>query len=217
MNSYFLKYIMAFLACAAIATTYADSVSELSPYDIINHAGMQDARAVQPCDLTDKKHFLKLAQDSDLNLQIKMDSDNHLSSPDSDTTELYCGDFNNRGSKQYALVETAGSMHADTLSFYSVNAGKLVPLDLDNAIQKSTGSSIEDFYLLLGRPIAVIKNGKTYLRYLSITTGDRNDSASYELCTYYWQEDNFSLVGPNVSIVPPEYHLQDDHDCVKTE
>jgi len=71
------------------------------------------------------------------------------------------------------------------------------------------------FYMNVAEPFAIIKNGKTYLRYMSYPGGSRDyDKTKLELCTYFWRGNKITLTGPNWRFIKSSTKLIKDNHCI---
>ncbi len=109
---------------------------------------------------------------------------------------------------EYALVTTGGTMHANTVEILKPINHQLVDAHLDQSISKHllAGSDMSRFYLHVANPFAIIKNGKTYLRFMEFPYKEY-DKKKLLLCTYLWEGEKITLTGPNLSFTGPNDSL----------
>lgn len=170
--------------------------------------------AVLPCNIEQKKYFIALLTQNGLNKtsdgspKIKMDNNGNVSDNYDEDMQIYRGDFNNQGAIEYLLITTSGSLAANTVSaVYKVVGKKLVALDFDGDVKVNLGlRDLSRFYLFTAKPFAYIKDNKTYLRFLKVSS-DYNP-AELQVCTYLWQQRYFTLIsGQSPTCLPSVAHF----------
>ena len=116
-----------------------------------------------------------------------------------DISDIYKGDFSNEGLTEYAVLTSAGSMGANTVTVYKQINNELVDMYLDTAIINNLfpGQDMSRFYLQVATPFAVVNHGKTLMRFMQYPAGQDYDATKLKLCTYVWEGPKFSLASPN--------------------
>jgi hypothetical protein len=138
--------------------------------------------------------------------EVQVNEDGHFDDEYGDEYTLYLGDFDNCGSLDYLLISTGGSMHVDTvMSAWKKSGEQLIKLDYDkDVIDGVLGGSgdMSGFYYHTAKPFAYRLLGKTYLRFMQVPEGGNPDDPNYYdasqllVCTYFWKNHSFNLVGP---------------------
>jgi len=175
-----------------------------------------NSTAVLPCGLDEKKQVLALLTQSKFNPQLHLTSDNLIVNSSLEMFELYKGDFSNEGMTEYALVSTSGSMRANWVTVYKLFNNRLIEANLDNVISKdllNNGDLGPNFYLYTANPYAIVKNGKTYIRYMSIPYSSYEKS-QLMLCTYLWTKNHIVLSAPNLTFSPATGKLINTNQCI---
>ena len=110
--------------------------------------------------------------------------------------ELYEGDFSNQGQREYLfLAADGGTLHTDSIvRVYRQVQEKLIQIDLNAIIIKDImhGYDLSNFYYWMPRPIAFVKNGKTYLRFMEYYSKDKPAL----ICIYFWDNNKFTSINP---------------------
>lgn len=182
-----------------------------------------DSTPILACDLVEKKHVLNLFNKSGIKDfdDLKMTENGSIYDRWNEEIKIYKGDFSNEGVTEYALISTGGTMHANTVTIYKLIAGQLVNAHLDQIIIDNLipdGDMGSSFYQNVADPFAIVKNGKTYLRYMSYPGGNTDyDKSKLQLCTYLWQGKQFTLAGPNWSYTKLNDNLVSSKDCIGSQ
>lgn len=167
---------------------------------------IQEMNAVPPgfvpvpaCLLSEKDKWIQLAKQAALGPYI-LTPQGKISNAFHEEGELYKGNFSNQSFEEYALILTSPTMHTQTVTITRLQAGKLVEVDLDGLIIGSVlknGDFSIDFYSYTADPFAVVKDGKTYMRFMDYPYRSYNINKLI-LCTYLWEGENIKLSGPNL-------------------
>lgn len=175
---------------------------------------------ILPCSMAEKKWVVTLLIKSGVN-DYKLESyegKTYISSG-GDEVEIYKGNFSNESGVEYALVTTGGSMHVNTVSVYKLINKRFFDTNLDQIISNNLfpGYDISHFYMWVAKPFSIVKNGKTYLRFMEFPSSSQDyDKTRLGLCTYLWQGQKFILTGPNWTYAKPNGNLAEKKDCMSS-
>lgn len=172
----------------------------------------EQAIPIQPCSADETRWFLQLMASNHIvndlfyPAMVKVQPDGSFVDGYDDHYVLFKGNFNNTGTAQYLLLGTgAQTMTNSVIGVWQVSGTSMTSLNFDgNVVNGVIGNGdISSFYLHVAKPFAYIYNGKTYLRFVQGPDGDdpqspnRYDLSQLAVCTYLWQGQSFSLVGPS--------------------
>jgi hypothetical protein len=166
---------------------------------------------IHPCSADETRWFLQLMVhnhvENDLFYpsMVKVHDDGTFVDGYNDLYTLYKGDFNNTGGQQYLLLATSLDMMTNSvIGVWQVLGSTMTKLNFDSSVVQGVigNGDISSFYLHVAKPFAYISNGKTYLRFMQAPYGidperpNRYDVSQLAVCTYVWQDQKFSLIGP---------------------
>jgi len=177
---------------------------------------------ILPCSINEKMHVLTLLKRDDIDhfkdATFEIDGDGKISDQKNHVLyEMYKGDFSNEGIAEYAIVATSGTGNYDTVNVYKIINNHLVDAKLDRVISHDLlhgGDVGPGFYGHTASPFAVIKNGKTYIRFMHFPSPRQYDKTQLVLCTYLWKKNKISLSGPNFTFSKINGELVEAKDCI---
>ena len=152
------------------------------------------ALAIPQCSLAEEKEIIKLLPPKDADEifsgKSKIYADGIMDNV-GDNIEIYKGNFSNAGDTEYLFLAEGGSMGTSTVvGVYRLINNRLVKLNYDDILSQDIldGNDLSRFYMWMPKPIAYVKDRKTYIRYM--------DSPSL-VCDYLWQDNHMKLIGPD--------------------
>ncbi|MFN7098001.1 MAG: hypothetical protein ACK4PR_10675 [Gammaproteobacteria bacterium] len=173
----------------------------------------EDATPIQQCNADEMRFFLQLMINNHITNElfyptmVKVEDDGSFVDGYGNQFLLFKGNFNNTGVQQYLLLATAMQMMSNfVVGVWQVSGASMTELDFDhNVVNGVIGhGDMSSFYLHVAKPFAYISNGKTYLRFMQtpddIELQQTNNQLQFAVCTYMWQGQSFSLVGPSQCI-----------------
>lgn len=167
-----------------------------------------DSTPVLPCNLAEKQQIVAMLKSNKEYAGLKLDKAGGLIDQWNEDVEIYKGYFSNNGVLEYAFVFTGGTMHANTVKVFKRVNNQLEDVHLDRIIVNNLfpGADMSRFYLHVANPFAIVKNGKTYLRFMEYPYKEYNKTKLL-LCNYLWEDNKFILTGPNLSFTGPNGSL----------
>ena len=110
--------------------------------------------------------------------------------------QLYLADINNTGQQKYVLTQImqGSGNYSSLVAVYQLHQGKLIPVDVDSAIQtglhlSSPPQFCQNWYCSLAQPFLTQHKKQVYMNFSDINNGKQI------VCTYLWQGDQFKLIG----------------------
>lgn len=171
------------------------------------------AIAISACDSTEKNKILGLLKKND-----KINLENGI-----EQITVFKGDFSNQGFTEYAIVTSEGSIHWNEVTVFKLVNNELIDLDLNQMIANNfyqgkidmmTDYSQREFSNHIAEPFAIKLKGKTYLRFMEYPGGRMDyDKTKLMLCTYLWEGNKFTLVGPNLAFSKSTGKLIETKHC----
>lgn len=150
-----------------------------------------NAQAINPVKTAELNRVLSLLKHQSVSLPFANNS--------SESLQLYVGDFDNTGDKEYLFIVTGGSMNTNTVAAVFKNIrNQFRAVDFNKIVTKNLfpGSDMgPNFHLWIAKPFAYVKNGMTYLRFMDYP-GSHTDYDVHKLhvTTYYWRDQSFRRV-----------------------
>ena len=182
---------------------------------------LKSKNSILPCNFNEKKQVLKLLSQNkhfkDQKFDLTLNSDGTLQDQYNDRYEIYKGDFSNEGIIEYALISTGGSGNYNDVSVYKLINNHLVDVDLGKIISTDLlhgGDVGPDFYGHTADPFAIIKNGKTYIRFMDYPDDQSYDKTKLLLCTYLWEKNKITLSEPNLTFSRTTGRLVGTNKCM---
>jgi hypothetical protein len=180
------------------------------------------ASPILACSKNEKKQVLELIKRDNIEafkeVQFKIDSKGIISDQNNDGTyEIYKGNFSNEGIVEYAIVSTGGTGGYNTVKIFKLVKDHLLDANLDEVISHDLlhgGDVGPGFYGHTASPFAIIKGGKTYIRYMDLPASRNYDKTQLTLCTYLWEKNKISLSGPNYTFLPGNEKLSEAKNCI---
>lgn len=200
-------------SCDKISPAIANTLEEIP----------SEANAILPCDFAEKERVVAMFNRDFKGDKLTLDPESAIVAESSNTTyEIYKGDFSNEGAVEYAFVSTSGSGRYNYVDIYKLVDNHLVNINLDNIISKQLlngGDLGPGFYGYTAKPFAIVKNKKTYLRFIDLSFTEPEDGSVPQglrttLCTYLLQKERFLLSGPNLKVSPQNGKITKSTDCV---